>query len=60
MTLNDADLTLLSQLDRVRRQMVTQQGVKGSGAEREYSIIYDKLAMRGIGNRRRLRAKYRG
>lgn len=50
----------LLRFERARRFLEKMQGVKAESYEREYSRAYDVLALAGIGNRRRLRAKYRG
>lgn len=51
---------LISEFERVRRALPKVPGIKGASYEREYSILYDKLAMKGVGGRRRLRKKFRG
>lgn len=55
----DETTDLLGRFERARRRVSQVSGVKGSAEEREYAILYDKLALHDIGNRRRLRKKYR-
>lgn len=57
--MKDIDERLVNDFERARRSVGKIYGLKGVPAEIEYSRLYDKLAMRGIGNRRRLRKKYR-
>lgn len=57
--MTDIEKKLVSDMDTARKQLTRLNGVKGQGAEREYAICYDKLALIGGTNRQRLRRKYR-
>lgn len=47
-------------LQRSKRGLIANRWDKAEQHEREYSRVYDKLALLGVNKRRRLRKKYRG
>ena len=56
----EAKERVISDFEKVRKQLLSHEGVKGVPYEREYTRLYDRLAMLGVNKRRRLRKKYRG
>lgn len=57
--MTDTEVDLVYRFESAKRRLVGINAKAAGGAEREYSQAWDRMAQKGIGNRRRLRAKYR-